>query len=145
VAAANGHLAAALDQVDALVAKVDESPDEVRQGHLVTRAQAHRLHVADVRHNRLQDRSDRGDEYVDRERERVVVIGMGEPAHDPHASADGVRRWRQPLVREGLPRREDVDLGVGEQPVDRGGEVLGLPAGPVVGVPATGRPSTEPR
>ena len=128
-AAADGELAALLDQVDPGVGGRRQPLDDVVQVHLVTGAQRHRLQVAEAGDHRLQHRPHRRDHDLDRSVLDVGGVRVGQAAQDREPPPDGVAARAEPLVRQRLPGGE-LDHGVGrEQVAQRGGELLGLAAG----------------
>ena len=86
-AAADGELAALLDQLDAGVGGLDQRAGDLVQLGLLPGPQLHRHQVAEPGRQRLQQAADRRDEHVDRR----AVAGVGQVAEDGEAAADGVR------------------------------------------------------
>ncbi len=128
-AAADGELAALLDQLDPRVADGDQALEKVVELDGVAGPRRHRLQLAEAGHLRLQHRADRGDHHPDRSGRRVVGAGMGEPAQHGQPPADRVRPRGQPLVRQRLPGRVADHLVGGQQAAQGVEQVLGVAAG----------------
>lgn len=131
-AAADGELAALLDQFDAGVRGGREPVDDLAEIGALPRAQADGDQVAEPLDLRLEHGADGRDDDGDGAGGRVVGAGVGEAAQHREAAADGVRAGREPLVRQRLPGgelRDGVLLAGRDEGAQRGGEVLGLPAG----------------
>ena len=123
-AAAHGELAAALDEVGAGVGGRREVLDDPLERGLVAGLERDRAQVAQTRDDGLEDGAHRRDDDRERAVALVALVGVREPAQHRQPLADGVAARAQPLVREGLPRRE--------QPDDAGAEASprGQPGGP---------------
>ena len=89
-AAAHRQLAAALDQVVALVAQLDEPRDQIVQRGLVARDEPDRLDIPDAGDDRLEEGADRGHHHVDRQGHGIGRVGVRQAPHDGDATADGV-------------------------------------------------------
>ena len=87
--------------------------------------QAHRGHVAQSLHLRLQHAADRGDDDL---RRRQLVVADHAPQHG-QPTADRVRSGTEPLVRQRLPGRVVRDLVLPHQRAAGRGQGLGLPVG----------------
>ena len=127
--AADGELAAPLDQVDPGVGGSREPLDDVVQVDLVARLQGHRLELAEAGHHRLQHRTHRRHHDLHRAVLDVRGVRVRQPAQDGEAATDGVAARAQPLVRQRLPGRELDDRARLEQVTQGGGELLRLTAG----------------
>ena len=128
-AAADGEVAAPLDQVGARVGGCGQPSRDVVQVGRVTGPQPHRLQLAQTADHRLQHRPHRSDHDRDRADRLVTGLGVRQPAQHREPAADGVAARAEPLVRQRLPRGE-VDHRVRRQEAaQRLGEVLGLARG----------------
>ena len=103
-AAADGELAALLDQVDAGVRRAREPSYDVLELDLLPRRQLDRLEVGQPLDLGLQHRAHRGHDDLER---AVVLVGAGvlDPAQHREPSTDGVAARAEPFVRQGLPGR----------------------------------------
>ena len=127
-AAADGELAALLDQVDAGVRRVRQPPHDVLQRRGVARDQLDRLQVAEPLDLRLEDRADRRDD----DPERAVGASCRDGAAGAARPAGG-RRCRC----AGSAARAAASPSSGSRPTASGssrsasavGEVLGLAGG----------------
>ena len=102
--AAHRDLAARLDLVLAPVAAGDEARDQLVAVDLVAGAHDDRLDLLDVRAEALHQRPHRRDD------DRGRRARPGGAPHHPQAPAHRLERRRDPLERQGLPRREQLDL-----------------------------------
>ena len=91
---AHGHLAAALHQVDALVAEVDQPIDHVGEHDRIAHSQTDGRRVGHRTNHGLDDRTNGRHHDVDRLQERIGVIGSHESTQDRRPPADRVRRRR---------------------------------------------------
>jgi hypothetical protein len=130
-AAADGELAALLDQLDARVGDVDQPAHDVVEPavDVLALAQLHRLEVAEARHLRLQHAAHGGDDDVERAGGGVVVARVRQPAQHRQPAPDRVGARAEPLVGQRLPARVDRDAGGVEQAAQRADQVLGLAPG----------------
>ena len=94
---------------------------------LGTDGQRHRLDVGHIGRHRLQQGPGRRHDDPQR-RAQATVVGVGQPAQQHQARADGVDAGRQPLVGQRLPGREHRDR-FAEHATQLGRQVVGLPAG----------------
>ena len=117
-------LAARLDLVLAPVADRDEPLDELVAVELRAGAHDDGLDVLDVRAEPLHERAHRRDDH----RGQVLAAGAQSP-DDAQAAAHRLGRGRDPLERQRLPRREELDRVVAEVLAQVGGDPLGLDAG----------------
>ena len=124
--AADGELAAALDEVGPRVGGRGESVDDVLERRLVSRSQRDRRQLPEPAGHRLQDGPHRRDDDGQRPVCGVGRVRMRETAQHGEASADGVAARAEPLVRERLPARERRDAVGREQAAERLGEVVRL-------------------
>ena len=90
-------------------------------------AKGYRFLVAQPRCHRLQQRTRRGHHHPQR-RAQPGVVGVSQPAQHHQTGADGINAGREPLVRQGLPGREDSDR-TAEDAAQFGGEVVGFAPG----------------
>ena len=127
-AAADGELAALLDEVDAGVRRTREPADDILELDLLTAGQLDRLEVGQALDLRLQHRADRRDDDLERPVVRLVA-GVLDPPQDGQPPADGVAARAQPLVRKRLPGRVERHRRRVEQVLQLLGEVLGLAHG----------------
>ena len=126
--AADGELAAPLDQVDARVRRIREASYDVVEVDGVALAQRHGLEVSESLDLRLKQRSDRRHDHP----ERTVVAGrtgVADPAEDRQPAADGVAARAEPLVRKRLPAWVVADEAGVDQVAELFDEVLGLAGG----------------
>jgi hypothetical protein len=126
--AAHGVLAAPLHHVGARVGGGLQRADEVVEVDAVADAQADRLEVRHPGDDRLQQRAD-GHRHDARAGGARLVARVDEAAQGGQAPGDRVRAGREPLVREGLPRREGGDVVGGQELGDLAGEVVRVLAG----------------
>ena len=109
-AAADGELAALLDQVDPGVRRAGQPAYDVVELDLVTDGELDRLEVGEPLDLRLEDRADRRDDHLDAGRWRRRSPGCAQPAQHGEPPPDGVAARGQPLVRQRLPGRVVGDL-----------------------------------
>ena len=121
--AADGELAALLDQLDAGVGGVDQRAGDVVELGRVAGLQLDRDEVAQTGRERLQHAAHRGDEHVD----RPVLAGVGQVAEHGEPAADGVGAGAEPLVRQRLPGREGLDPAAGHEAAQLVGDLVGVP------------------
>ncbi len=125
--AAHRELAAPLDHVDARVGRVHEVLGQRRQVHPVPRADRHRLQVPQPVDHRLQQRADGDHEHADRSRV-ARALRVLEPSEHREPFCDRVAAWRETLVRQRLPGRQDRDVVGGQVAADRRGELVRVPS-----------------
>ena len=126
---AHGKLPASLDEVDPVVAHVDEMLNRLGEVGCRVDCHPHRLDIAETRSHRLQDGPNRCDDDIDRLNERIGGIWVGQSAQDRHPPTHGVGRGGEPLMRERLPAREHDDVAVGQKCAKARREILCLAAG----------------
>ena len=130
-AAADGQLAAFLDQVGARVADVDQPDHDLVQVRVLAGPQPYRLKLAEAADDRLQQAADRGGDDRQRarpRRRRAVRAGRAGAARRSAArtcpsAATGARAAASPRAGS------TAALGGGQQRVQRRGQVLGLAGG----------------
>ena len=130
-AAADGEVAALLDQLGPRVAGRDQVGDDVGQLAAARRRRAAATGTSSPRPGTCgcSSDADRGDHDRQRPGGRVVGGRVGEPAQHGQPLPDRVGAGREPLVRQGLPARVERDLVGGQQAAQRVDQVLGLAAG----------------
>ena len=126
-AAADGDLAPLLHHVNSGVGQRDEPLHQPAQVGPVADVQDDGRHLAQVGCHRLDQRADGGDHHG--QLPAWILLRVGEPPQRRQPFADCVGSRRQPLVRQGLPRREDHHFVRPEQVGDGRGGHLGLPPG----------------
>ena len=129
-AAADGELAALLDQVDPGVADVDQPLDQVVELGRVAGPRGHRLQVAEARHLRLQHRRGPGRPPPGPGRcAGSSALGWASrrstASRRPTVSARGDSRSCGSVSQDGKPTTSSG----GQQAAQRVGQVVGLPAG----------------
>ena len=122
--AAHRDLAARLDLVLAPVADRDEPRDELVAVDLRALAHDDGFDVLDVRAEALHERAHRRDD-----RPRQVIAAGAQPPDDAQPAAHRLGRGRDPLERQRLPRREQLDRVVAEELAQVDGDAFGLDAG----------------
>ena len=127
--AADGELAALLDQVGRGVADGHQRLGELLVGDLVAGAHHHGMQVAQAPDDRLQQRPDRGHHQVEGADRLVGGVRVRQPPQDRQAPTDRVGARAQALVRKGLPRGQHGHAGGSGQAAGGRREVLGLPGG----------------
>jgi hypothetical protein len=90
-AAAHRHVTAALHQVGARVADLDQAGDHFVESGRLAWPQRHRRDVAEAADYRLQQAADRGDHHAERAGPGVGRVGVREPAQDREPAAAGFR------------------------------------------------------
>ncbi len=128
-AAAHADLAALLHRVDPAVPGPDQPADHVVEVGVLAAPQPYRLQVAQARHDRLEYGPYRRHDHLQGPAGGVPRVGVREPAQHGEPRSDGVGARRKALVGQRLPGREVRHRGRVEQARERGGEILGLPAG----------------
>ena len=129
-AAAHGELAALLDQLDTGVRGCRERVHDLAQVGGLPAAQRDGLQVAEPLDLRLEHGAHRRDDHADRAGLRVVLPGVREAAQDGEAAAHGVASAGESRsCGQRLPGGELRDGVRRQQGAQRGGQVLGLPAG----------------
>ncbi len=108
-AAAHCEVAALLHQVGPGVAGADQSLHDLFERDFVARPDADRPEVAQPGDQGLQHAAYRGHDDAQRRCQRVVRVGVGQPAQHRQPLSHGVGAWRQPLVRQRLPGGEVRD------------------------------------
>jgi hypothetical protein len=98
-AAADGELAAALDEVRAGVGRGGEPLDDVLERDVVPRPQRHRLEVAEPAHERLQDGAHRRDDDRDRAGVPAVLRARLGRLAESGGGASGCARRRRTASR----------------------------------------------
>ncbi len=88
-ASADREFAPATDHVHPGVGQLDQPGDDVFEDHLVTDGQGERFQQTQSRDHRLQQRTDRGDDHLQR-RTQPGVVRVGESADHHHSRADRV-------------------------------------------------------
>ena len=126
-APAHRELTAPRDHVDPVVGEFDQPGRQAIEVELGADRQHDWLDIGQIGGHRLQQRSHRGDDDLQR-RPQPVVIRARQPPQQHHPGTDGVRPRREPFMRKGLPGREHR-RGLTEHPAQFGGEVVGLPSG----------------
>jgi hypothetical protein len=126
-ATAHRELPAPLDQVDPVIGGCRKSPYDVLEVCGLTLTQRHRLEVTETLHLWLQHGADRRDDHPNRSMAGRVVVGMNQPAKHGQPAADGVRAWRQSLVRQRFPCRELDDGVLVQQAARRLDDLLRFP------------------
>ena len=126
-ATSHRDLAATLHQVDPLVTEHHQALDHIREHEFVAGLDQHRFHATDLRDHRLHESANRGDHDVDGPNATIRFVGASDQTvHDGDSSSDGVGRWRQTLMRKGLPRREHCARQTRDQLGQNGLEVFSL-------------------
>jgi hypothetical protein len=128
-AAADGELAAFLDELDAGVGGGGQGLGDVVEVGVLAGAQGDGFEVAEALDLGLEDGADGCDDDGDGAGFRVAGAGVGEAAEDGEAAADGVGAGGEPFVGQGLPGGELDDAVGGQERAEGGGQVLGLAAG----------------
>ena len=120
-------LAARLHLVLAPVATGDQPGDELVAVDLVARLHDDGLDLVGVRTEPLHQRAHR--RHDDLRRGATALRSAAEPPHHAQATAHRLERRRDPLERQRLPRREELDLTLAEELGEVAHEALGLRAG----------------
>ena len=127
-AAADRELAALLDQVDPGVRRLGQPPYDVVEVDLVADGELDRLQVGQPLDLRLQHGAHRGHDDLER------PVAGSSPGWASRRSTASRRptvslRGDEPLVRQGLPRREVGDVVRVDEPARARDQVLGLARG----------------
>ncbi len=125
--AAHRDLAARLHLVLAPVPHRDELLDQTIPVELVTRPHDDRLERLDVRTEPLHQRAHRSHDHG--RQDRGLVVAVPQPPDDAQPPAHGLDRGRDPLERQRLPGREQLDLVGPEVLAQIGGEPFGFDPG----------------
>ena len=125
--AADGELSAPADHIHPGICQLNQPGNDFVEADLLTDPQGHRFLMAQPRRHWLQQRARRGHHHPQR-RPQPGVVGIDQPAQHHQASADGVDAGREPLVRQGFPRREDGHR-TAENAAQFSGEVVGFAPG----------------
>ncbi len=99
-----GDLPAVLDEVLASIARSHELGDELGRIHLLAGGDGDRLDILDMGTQPLRKGADAGDHDPRR------PLGLAQAPHHPQATAHRLDPGAHPLERQGLPRREQLDL-----------------------------------
>ena len=120
-AAAHGELAAVLHHVDPRVGGVGQAGGGGLEPDVEPDVEADGLELAQALDDGGEQGPHGGDENADGAAggvggapgAGVAVLGVGQAPHDRQAGGHRVGARGEPLVREGLPGREDGDVGAG--------------------------------
>ncbi|CDO90544.1 hypothetical protein BN973_04940 [Mycobacterium triplex] len=126
-ATADGEFAAPADHVDAGVGQFDQPGDHGLEFDFRADAQRERLHQAQLRRHRLQQRT-RGGHHHPQRRTQPGVVRMRQPAQHHQPGADRVDARRKTFVRQRFPGRENR-YRVAEYAAQFGTQVVGFAPG----------------
>ena len=122
--AAHSELAAPLHHVNPHVGGTHEIVFELFRINAVPHAHADGCELAKARGDGLKKSTHRHDEDA----QRIELLAVGEAALGQKALGNGVRARGQPLVRQGLPRRKELDGRIRKIGAQRTLEFFGTPS-----------------
>ena len=125
--AADRELPTPADHVDPGVGQLDQPGSQGVEVQFGAHRQRDGLDLGEVGGHRLQQGAHRGDDHPQR-RPKPGVLRMGQPTQQHEPGADGVDPGREPLVREGLPGREQRGR-VAVHAAQLRDEIVGVPTG----------------